>query len=123
MLASWKEIAAYFKRDVRTVQLWEKRENFPVHRRDSCVYAFRSQIEEWRRRRTPTGAPSTPLAAAPVDRFESWKEIAAHFGRDVRTVQLWEKNAALPVHRQHHRKQSSVYAFKSQLDSWLQRRG
>jgi len=31
-LHSWKEIAAYVKRDVTTVQRWEKREGMPVHR-------------------------------------------------------------------------------------------
>ena len=31
-LDSWKEIASYFRREVRTVQLWEKREGLPVHR-------------------------------------------------------------------------------------------
>jgi hypothetical protein len=30
-LDSWKEIAAYMKRDVTTVQRWEKREGMPVH--------------------------------------------------------------------------------------------
>jgi DNA-binding transcriptional regulator YiaG len=32
LLESWKEIAAYLKRDVTTVQRWEKRERLPVHR-------------------------------------------------------------------------------------------
>ena len=31
-LDSWKEIAAYLKRDVTTVQRWEKREGMPVRR-------------------------------------------------------------------------------------------
>ena len=31
-LDSWKDIAAYLKRDVSTVQRWEKRERMPVHR-------------------------------------------------------------------------------------------
>ena len=31
-LESWKEIAAYMRRDVKTVQRWEKREAMPVHR-------------------------------------------------------------------------------------------
>lgn len=31
-LDSWKEIASYLKRDVRTVQRWERREGLPVHR-------------------------------------------------------------------------------------------
>jgi hypothetical protein len=48
----------------------------------------------------------------------SWKEIAAHFGRDVRTVQRWEKDEGLPVHRHPHRLRNSVYAFTDELDSW-----
>ena len=31
-LDSWKEIAAYLRRDIRTVQRWEKQEGLPVHR-------------------------------------------------------------------------------------------
>ena len=31
-LDSWKDIAAHLKRDVSTVQRWEKREGMPVHR-------------------------------------------------------------------------------------------
>ena len=56
------------------------------------------------------------------DRLDSWKEIAAYLGREVRTVQLWEKNEGLPVHRQQHSKQGSVYAFKSELDAWREAR-
>jgi len=66
-----------------------------------------------------------PLGPTPVprrlfkgpDRLDSWKEIAAYLGREVRTVQLWEKNEGLPIHRHQHAKQGSVYAFKSELDS------
>ena len=50
-LDSWKEIAAYLKRDVTTVRRWEKREGLPVHRhlhehRDS-VYAYTAEIDRW----------------------------------------------------------------------------
>ena len=31
-LDSWKKIASYLKRDVSTVQRWERREVLPVHR-------------------------------------------------------------------------------------------
>ncbi|WP_213804721.1 tetratricopeptide repeat protein [Granulicella sp. dw_53] len=52
-LDSWKEIASYLKREVRTVQLWEKKEGLPVHRHYhnqlGTVYAFRSEIERWGR--------------------------------------------------------------------------
>src|SRR5881275_2648787 len=51
-LDSWKEIATYLRREVRTVQLWEKKEGLPVHRhfhqRLGSVYAFRSEIDRWR---------------------------------------------------------------------------
>jgi len=32
-------------------------------------------------------------------KLDSWKEIAAFFDRDERTVRRWEKERALPVHR------------------------
>lgn len=56
------------------------------------------------------------------DRLDSWKEIAAYLGREVRTVQLWEKSEGLPVHRHQHGRQGSVYAFKSELDVWQKAR-
>jgi Tol biopolymer transport system component len=54
-LDSWKEIAAYLKRDVTTVQRWEKREAMPVrrhvHDKLGSVYAFRSELDAWARSR------------------------------------------------------------------------
>ncbi len=56
-LDSWKEIAAYLKRDVTTVQRWEKREGMPIHRhlhdRIGSVYASRAELDEWMRSRNP----------------------------------------------------------------------
>ena len=50
-LESWKEIAAYLKRDVRTVQRWEKREKLPVHRhihsKLGTVYAYKAELDAW----------------------------------------------------------------------------
>jgi len=50
-LDSWKEIAAHVKRDVSTVQRWEKREGMPVHRhvhdKRGSVYAFSSELDAW----------------------------------------------------------------------------
>jgi tetratricopeptide (TPR) repeat protein len=50
-LDSWKDVAAYLKRDVSTVQRWEKREGMPVHRhvhgKLGSVYAFRSELDAW----------------------------------------------------------------------------
>ena len=58
----------------------------------------------------------------PESRLDSWKEIAAHLGRSVRTVQRWERQEGLPVHRLQHEKLGSVYAFASELDAWWEER-
>jgi Tol biopolymer transport system component len=52
------------------------------------------------------------------DRLGSWKEIAAYLGRGVRSVQRWEREEGLPVHRLAHQTRGSVYAYKSELDQW-----
>ena len=52
------------------------------------------------------------------ERLGSWKEIAAFLGRDVRTVQRWEKAEGLPVHRHRHSKLDTVYAYKGELLGW-----
>src|SRR5215470_1091127 len=50
-LEGWKQIAAYLKRDVRTVQRWEKTEQFPVrrqmHRKLGSVLAFKNELDRW----------------------------------------------------------------------------
>ncbi|MGZ5514948.1 MAG: FG-GAP repeat domain-containing protein [Candidatus Aminicenantales bacterium] len=51
ILTSWKEIAAYLDRDVRTCVRWEQRYGLPIHRleRDSKakVFAYKDQIDDW----------------------------------------------------------------------------
>jgi TolB-like protein/Flp pilus assembly protein TadD len=56
------------------------------------------------------------------DRLDSWKEIATYLGREVRTCQRWEKHEGLPVHRHLHEKLGTVYAYRSELDTWLESR-
>lgn len=45
------------------------------------------------------------------DRLDSLKEIATYLKRTVRTVQRWEKREGLPVHRQFHLKEGTVWAL------------
>lgn len=51
ILNSWKEIARYLNRGVRTVQRWETELGLPVRRprgrRRSAVIAMRSEIDQW----------------------------------------------------------------------------
>jgi Tol biopolymer transport system component len=79
-LDSWKEIASYLKRDVTTVQRWEKREGMPVHRhlhdKMGSVYASRVELDAWMRGRNLRAAQengddglsssSSALAAEPA---------------------------------------------------------
>jgi len=58
-----------------------------------------------------TSAPAIP------ERLDSWKEIARHLRRTVRTVQRWEA-LGLPVYRHGHVAGSSVYAYRAELDRW-----
>src|SRR5512136_2661023 len=50
--------------------------------------------------------------------LDSWKEIAVYLGRDVSTVQRWERSRGLPVRRIQGGKRGAVYALKSELDAW-----
>jgi len=52
------------------------------------------------------------------ERLDSWKAIAAFLGRDERTVNRWEKELGLPVHRLPGTK-GRVYAYIDELTRWL----
>lgn len=53
--------------------------------------------------------------------LDSWKEIAAYLGREIRTCQQWERDLGLPVHRLEDSPKARVYAYTGELDVW--RRG
>jgi TolB-like protein/tetratricopeptide (TPR) repeat protein len=120
-LNSWKEIASYFDRDIRTVQLWEKKEGLPVHRHEhdarSSVYAVPSELELWfnhRRKKSsaavspadtpapagilalPTHLPSTPSPAALLPLARPWVALAALAAGSLITL------AGLRLHRASH---------------------
>jgi hypothetical protein len=54
LLTSWKEIARYLHRDIRTCLRWEKNFGLPIHRIDpdsdkSRVFAYQNELDEWLR--------------------------------------------------------------------------
>ncbi len=77
-LESWKEIAAFLKRDERTARRWEKEEGLPVHRHHhlsrASVYAYPSELEAWRAGRSPE--PAATGWWRPVPAFASTVTIA-----------------------------------------------
>ncbi len=52
------------------------------------------------------------------ERIDSWKEIASFLGRDERTVQRWEKERQLPIHRVPGER-GGVFAYRSELSRWF----
>ncbi|HEY6548970.1 MAG TPA: hypothetical protein VI589_13735, partial [Vicinamibacteria bacterium] len=66
-LDSWKEIAAYLRRGVSTVQRWEREEGLPTHRlhhgKLGSVYAFKSELDRWVRDRRERVDPEAEAAS------------------------------------------------------------
>lgn len=65
--------------------------------------------------------PANPRVAQDAGerrRLDSWKEIAAYLGRGIRTVQRWEREEGLPVHRLAHAERGSVFADPAELTDW-----
>lgn len=71
LLTSWKEIAAYLGRDVRTCLRWEKKSGLPVHRLDPTsekarVFAFRDELAAWLLNSRTSRAQVSSLSGQPV---------------------------------------------------------
>jgi len=68
-LESWGEIASYLRRDIRTVQRWEKEQGLPVRRlqigKQGQVYAYRSELDRWVLERQPKAAAEEPPEPKP----------------------------------------------------------
>lgn len=57
-------------------------------------------------------------AAGPV-RLNGWKDIASYVGKSVRTVQRWERDYHLPVHRLGREGGEIIWAESAEIDAWL----
>ena len=96
ILDSWKQIALFLNRNVRTVQRWEKLEGLPVHRhrhqKRCTVSAIQKAVQLWQKsrndaripvprpaERTPireTGSPGKPDCTSQLFAlFELWLSI------------------------------------------------
>jgi transcriptional activator of cad operon len=80
-LESWKKIAAYLKRDVRTVQRWEQSNGLPIHRHQraqrALPYAYIKELDAWWARQSES--PDLLVAAEPprVRATRKWVLIGA----------------------------------------------
>ena len=111
-LDSWKEIAAYLKRSVRTVHRWESEQGLPVHRHlhqsSGTVYAFRLELDAWwasRKIELEAAAETleeTPATATPSRSVAGLRRWLMVMGAVVLVVALasiayWRKHVAANV--------------------------
>jgi len=75
-LESWKEIAGYFNRSVRTAQRWEVSEGMPVHRHrhgsGGSPFAYGHELDAWRAERSRQGravSKGAPIHRATISAF------------------------------------------------------
>jgi TolB-like protein/Tfp pilus assembly protein PilF len=78
-LDSWKEIAAYLRKDIRTVQLWEKKEGLPVHRHAhaarATVYAYPAELDAWLAERQQKSATGSNPSLSEVPSSSKWRKV------------------------------------------------
>jgi len=133
VLNGWAEIAATLGCSIRTAQRWARAGRLAVNRFPgtirSRVYAHRSEINASKERsRIPwriapecrgpeTEAPTHALI--PHEQLWGWKAIARFMAMSVRSVQRWESEAKLPVHRLKTGHRARPYALKAQLWAWI----
>lgn len=67
-LDSWKAIARYIGRDVRSAQRWERERGLPVHRvpgeKGGSVFAYTAELDDWLHGRSEGSPESEPAAQA-----------------------------------------------------------
>jgi len=113
ILNSWKEIASYMGRGVRTVQRWERHFHLPVHRPAghdrSAVIAFSDEVDDW-------------LASTPIRIRTSHVERTG--GLPSRTRELLEgvRTRTITLIRSAEKLQSSVIHVQEQQERRQQRK-
>lgn len=84
-LESWKKIAAYLKRDVRTVQRWEATNGMPVHRHQRphrpLPYAYKKELDAWwaRSQTDPALARAVPIRISPRAKIVLMASVSVMF--------------------------------------------
>jgi hypothetical protein len=118
ILNSWKEIASYLGRGVRTIQRYEEKLGLPIHRpagrERSAVVAFADELERWLRN-TPSrnDTPSNPTNGnSPVTDVE---EI--QFKNDVRSQLERAKREMERAHAEYRKTVEHYNALKRRIET------
>jgi Tol biopolymer transport system component len=91
-LDSWKEIAAYLRKGLRTVQRWERTEGLPVRRLgQGSVFAYKSELDAWWRTHSRTLAEEPETAISPASELP---RVRRAFSKQVIAIALGAATAA-----------------------------
>ncbi len=98
LLDSWKAIAAYLKRDIRTAQRWERTLRLPVHRvpNSKLVFAYRTELDVWLAQRTEVAEPASAEPVAPR-RGRAWWVAVGFALLALATVLIWKISSPGPI--------------------------
>ena len=101
-LESWKEIAAYLDRVIRTVQRWEKLERLPVkrhaHEKLGTVYASKQEIAEWwESRRAELTARKEAGESRQRSRVISWMAGSLAAAGVIAAIDVWRSPTASSI--------------------------
>lgn len=96
-LDSWKDIASYLGRNVRTVMRWEQGKGLPVHRipggKRNAVYAWRHEIDAWLKQEGEDAAEPPAVGQVQLQEGTEFSEA----GRNSTLHTLSQREAA-PAH-------------------------
>jgi hypothetical protein len=100
-LDTWKEIAVYLGREVRTAQRWEQREGLPVnrhvHAKASSVWALKHEIDAWLHSRNGAVSESALKEKCAKPAAESLNPTVLAAARMQAKSGSWLQNAAAGV--------------------------
>lgn len=108
-LNGWKDIASYLGRSTRTVQRWERELELPVRRiaaqHGDIVFALRSEIDDWQRRREVSAKPDRdgeapepgPRSLTPEQRSAATPRWRSHLPLVATTIVLASLLVALGI--------------------------
>jgi phage terminase Nu1 subunit (DNA packaging protein) len=81
ILNSWKEIAEYVGRGIRTLQRWERDHGFPVHRPSgknrSAVFSVSAEVDTWLKTR-PLLIENGVAATIPNNLGPRWTKVRSN---------------------------------------------
>ena len=102
-LTSWKEIAAYLGKGVRTVQRWEEQFGLPVRRPSAdshIIFALPEELDAWvkRQQMAPNHRPGDPLEATKKERLKQ-HELLSRLRTSSTRLEANERVLGKNVHR------------------------